>query len=153
MKLIISTAILTTCLFAPIANAKCDANSKTIFSCETKQNKQIELCDLGKTIQYSFGKVNQKSDITLSIPKSKASGFSTGEGGGMSSEINIPNGKVVYTIFHFIDDEDKFAGAGVRVDKSGKQIAEIQCVNSNIVNNLEKNSRELKTTEGKTDDY
>jgi hypothetical protein len=48
MKLIISTAVLTVCLFAPIANAKCDANSKTIFSCETKQNKQIELCDLGK---------------------------------------------------------------------------------------------------------
>jgi hypothetical protein len=69
----------------------------------------------------------------------------------MSSEINIPNGKVVYTIFHSINDENKFSGAGVRVNKSEKQISEIQCLNTNIVNNLDAVIGELEPTEGKDD--
>jgi len=44
--------------------AKC-GNNQTVFSCDTKKGKHIEVCDNKKTIEYSFGKIGAKPELLI----------------------------------------------------------------------------------------
>ena len=124
---------------ASVAYGKCDGGSKTLFSCTTAKNKQIELCDAGKTISYSFGKANQKPEIVVTVPRSQASTSQwSGMGRYMSYSVDVPNGDTVYSVFHAVDkNSDLKIEAGVNVMIKGKHAATVKCSGKNITNNLE----------------
>ena len=43
--------------------------ANTIFSCTTTKGKVVEVCDSGKTTDYSFGKKGTKPELALSVPR------------------------------------------------------------------------------------
>lgn len=127
-------------LLATNAYAKCDAGSKTIFFCSTQKGKQIEVCDAGKTISYSFGKPNAKPEIVVTAPRKDASTSQwSGMGRYMNYSVDIPNGKTTYSVFHAVDKLAEKHGieAGVNVIINNKQAATVKCTEKSIINNLE----------------
>ena len=129
-------------------HAQCGQNSKTIFSCLTEKGKQIELCDAGKTIEYSFGKPQEKPEIVLQVPRTQASTFQwKGVGREESYAVDIPNGKTTYNIFWGVDRlvASHPVDAGVNVMIDGALAATIHCVSKSIVNHLR--GVQLKPTE------
>lgn len=129
-----------TIFFASSAYAKCEDGSKTLFSCTTQKGKKIEVCDAQKTIQYSFGRPQRKPEIVLSIPRNQVSTYQwNGMGSHISYSVNVPNGNTVYNVFYAMDrlTEEHSIEAGVNVIINGKQIATVQCLEKNLVANLE----------------
>lgn len=127
--------------FSPVANAKgqCGAKEKTLFYCATKNKKEILLCDAGKTINYSFGKINARPELSVKVPRDKATATPwNGVGRYMSDSIEVPNGNAVYSVFFSMDrmtDEHKI-DAGVSVLVNDKPAATVSCIEKTIVNNL-----------------
>jgi len=110
--------------------AGCDHGSQTLFSCTTSSVKQIELCDAGETIQYSFGKVHAKPDLVLSVPRSQASTYQwQGFGRDHTYSVHVPNGKTAYEVFNSDDalDPKHALNAGVNVLVNGDRVATVQC--------------------------
>ena len=128
------------------AHAKCDAGTKTLFSCTTAKNKQIELCDAGKTIQYSFGKPGAKPEITVSVPRDQATTTQWGGAGDITNSVEIPNGATVYSVYSSIhrdpnDPHPKSAGVNVLTNGNGQVAASVQCsvqsVDHGLIDNLD----------------
>ncbi|MFZ1387483.1 MAG: hypothetical protein WBP46_12925 [Thiolinea sp.] len=119
----------------------CPNNSETLFFCDTqKGNKQIEVCDAGKTISYSFGKKGQRPELALAVPRAEASTYQwQGIGRWMSYSVNIPNAEHVYTVFWGVDrlEEKHPIEAGVNVEKNGKLLTTVYCKEKGLINNLE----------------
>ena len=140
--------IIAVVLFAQSAYAKCEGGSKTVFSCLTTKGKQIEVCDAGETIEYSFGKPKGKPEIVVKVPRSHAS---TSQWGGMgrymSYSVDIPNGKTTYNVFWGVDrlTDEHAIEAGVNVLISNKMAATIKCSGKNIKQEIE--GIDLKPTE------
>lgn len=128
-------------LFLTSTGGACPNNSETLFFCDTqKGNKQIEVCDAGKTISYSFGKKGQRPELALAVPRAEASTYQwQGIGRWMSYSVNIPNAEHVYTVFWGVDrlEEKHPIEAGVNVEKNGKLLATIYCKEKGLINNLE----------------
>lgn len=127
-------------VISPHAYATCDQKSKTMFFCIAKKTgKNIELCDLGKTIQYSFGTSGSKPDLALSVPRERVS---TSQWDGMGRNepysVNVPNGSTIYSVFWELDKLKRVNAieAGVNVTAGGKALATILCADNTIVNNL-----------------
>jgi hypothetical protein len=129
---------------------KCDDGGKTVFSCLTDSGKIIQLCNSGKKISYSFGKKDEKSDIVVSVPHSKATTF---QGGNSYSSkyysIDVPNGNTIYRVFLSWDSDysasdynsdGQFDGdmtvndvsGGVEVQIKHKVAATIKCSNQSL---------------------
>lgn len=124
------------------AMAGCDKGSKVVFSCLTAKGKSIEVCDSGKTIDYSFGKPGTKPEIVVRALRKDASTYQwQGVGRAISYSVSVPNGeKTVYTAFWSADRMDEKHGieAGVNVEISGKQVATVNCGDpKQIVQNIE----------------
>lgn len=121
--------------------AACPRGAETLFFCNTqKANKQIELCDAGKTINYSFGKKGQKPELAIAVPRSAASTFQwQGIGRWMSYSVNVPNAEHVYNVFWGVDrlEEKHPIEAGVNVEKNGELLTTIYCKEKGLINNLE----------------
>lgn len=129
------TVVLAT---SSIAHAVCDGGSKTVFSCVTKKGKQIEVCDKGKTLSYSFGKPGKKPEIVVSVPRGHASTTQwNGMGRYISYSVTIPNGDTEYSVFHGFDKIDDKIEAGVNVSIKGKHAATVYCSDKNLVHDLE----------------
>ncbi|MBE9013627.1 hypothetical protein IQ250_25910 [Pseudanabaenaceae cyanobacterium LEGE 13415] len=110
---------------------------KKLFSCLTTNGKQILLYDGGRTIDYSFGKVDDTPELSLQIPRSSATTRQwTGIGRSIFYSINVPNADVIYTVFWNADRQDQTVAAGVNVTKNEKIIATVNCA-SDIVNQME----------------
>ena len=123
-------------------HAACETGSKTIFQCTTTNNKQIEVCDAGKTISYSFGKHGKKPELALSIPRHQATTFQWhGIGRYINYSVNIPNGKYTYSVYTSIDkleeNEAKGFEAGVSVEKNRNHLATIICRDNTVIDNIE----------------
>ena len=139
--LLIISAGMSLALYSQVGIAACPSHSKTLFFCNTqKSNKQIEVCDTGKTISYSYGKKGKKPELALSVPRAEASTFQWhGVGRYISYAVNIPNGDYNYNVFWGVDrlTEKHEIEAGVNVDKQGKPLATIYCQEKGLINNLE----------------
>lgn len=138
MKLI-TIATISAALFASSAFARCGAGSKTLFSCVTANGKQIELCDAGKTIDYSFGKPQGKPEIALKVPRGQASTSQwAGVGRYESYSVEIPNGSTTYSVFWGVDrlSEKHAVEAGVDVTVNSQPAATVKCSGKNIINNI-----------------
>lgn len=128
MKQLVIVAVMG--VLAAGAQAQCTGGSKTVFACQTTKGKQVEVCDAGKTIAYSFGKPGATPELALKVPRSQASTSQwQGVGRYMSYAVDIPNGKTVYSVFWGVDrlSEEHDIEAGVNVLINGKQAATVMC--------------------------
>lgn len=141
MKAVVLSMGVVSLFLANSVLAACPSGSETLFFCNTaKLNKQIEVCDAGKTISYSFGKKGKKPELAIAVPRSQASTFQwQGIGRWMSYSVNIPNGAYNYNVFWGVDrlDDKHPIEAGVNVEKSGELVTTIYCQEKGLVNNLE----------------
>ena len=133
------------------AFAACPKGSTTLFFCATTSGKQIELCDVGKSISYSFGKTG-KPEIALSVPRAQASTSQwNGMGRSISYSVDVPNGNAVYSVYFSADrlSEEHPVDAGVAVTIKGKHAATVKCsqksIDKGLINNME--GVDLKPTE------
>jgi len=122
-------------------HAACNSGEKTVFSCTATNNKQIEVCDAGRTISYSFGKRGKKPELALSVPRNKVTTFQWhGIGRYMNYSVSIPNGKYMYTVYTSVDklerNEAKGFEAGVTVEKGDKLLATVICRDKSVVDNI-----------------
>jgi hypothetical protein len=125
-------------LGAADASARCEGDSATLFSCLTPKGKQIELCDGGKTIQYSFGKPQIKPEIVVAVPRQRASTSQwQGVGRYMTYSVDVPNGDTIYSVFWSADKIEQRIEAGVNVLVKGKVAATVNCSEKSINGNLE----------------
>lgn len=141
MKVLVFGISVGSLLMANLALAACPSGSETLFFCNTKKvNKQIEVCDAGKTISYSFGKKGQKPELAISVPRSQASTWQwQGIGRYISYAVNIPNGDYNYNVFWGVDrlTEEHAVEAGVNVEKKGELLTTVYCQEKGLINNLE----------------
>jgi len=117
-------------LAVPGAKAACESGSQTVFSCLTAKGKVIQVCDTGKTIDYSFGKPGQP-EIVVRAARAQASTFQwQGVGRNISYTVNVPNGNTTYNVYWAADrlSEAHPVEAGVNVEKDRKRIATVRCV-------------------------
>ncbi len=131
---------VSTIMLSPSAHAACAPGSETLFACTTAKGKVIEVCDAGKTITYSFGSRQSKPEIALSVPRDKATTYQwEGIGRYMSYAVDIPNGSTTYSVFMGMDrmSEAHAVEAGVQVLNNGRLLATVNCVDKNLVGNLE----------------
>lgn len=139
MKRLIFTLLVGT-LSAGTALAACPKNGSTIFSCTTTNGKQVEICDLGATIRYRFGKNLAKPELALTIPRNQAS-TSQWEGIGryMSYTVTIPNGPISYTASWGMDrlSEEHQVESSILVEKGGALLATLPCVEKTVVSTME----------------
>lgn len=141
-------SVIAVVLFAQNAFAKCEGGSKTVFSCLTTKGKQIEVCDAGETMEYSFGKPKGKPEIVVKIPRSQASTSQwNGMGRYMSYSVDIPNGNTTYNVFWGVDrlTDEHAIEAGVNVLISNKMAATVKCSGKKIEQDME--GIDLKPTE------
>ena len=134
--------LVSTLLFASHGYAACEAGIKTVFQCTATNNKQIEVCDAGKTINYSFGKHGKKPELALSVPRDQATTFQWhGIGRYINYSVSIPNGSYTYTVYTSIDkleeNEAKGFEAGVMVEKSDEHLVTVICRDTTVVEALE----------------
>ena len=142
-KLKTTTALLiaTGMMIGSNAYAAC-GSSKTVFQCTTTNNKQIEVCDAGKTISYSFGKRGKKPELALSIPRHQATTFQWhGIGRYINYSVSIPNGAYTYSVYTSIDkleeNEAKGFEAGVSVEKNEQHLATVICRDHTVIDNIQ----------------
>jgi hypothetical protein len=133
-------SLLLIYLFSTPLYAKCDNDSQTLFFCKIqKSGKLLEVCDAGKTINYSFGKANKKPELALALPRNKVSTYQwSGVGRYENYSVMIPNGDTTYNVFWGIDKlaEGFPVEAGVTVEIKGREVARILCVNNTVVHKL-----------------
>lgn len=141
MKQAVALVSVPLILFCGTATANCGAGSKTIFSCLTSSAKRIEVCDSRKTIDYTFGKPNDRPEIAIRAPRSDTSTYQwAGFGRGRTYSVSVPNGNTTYTVFYSWDsmnpNADPESGVEVEVDK--KVVATVKCSRkSKITHDLE----------------
>lgn len=131
--------IALTVLCSHSAFAACPSQSQTVFSCTTTNNKVIQVCDAGKTIHYSFGKVKTKPELAITVPRNKVTTYQW-EGIGRSENyaINIPNGKTIYRVSESLDKIAQQYTAGVEVSNGDKLLATVECAaNKKVISKLE----------------
>ena len=145
------TDILRKCGSAnqPVSGSTCKAGAETLFFCLTTKGKRIQLCDEGKTLEYSFGPPEKQPEIVVRVPRAKASTTQwQGVGRYKSESVDIPNGKTTYSVFFgadLVSDEHPIE-AGVNVLVNGEHKATVKCGDERtLINNLE--GVELKPTE------
>lgn len=138
-QIFISTVVVLS--IPSVATAACEKESKTVFSCLAAKGKLIQVCDSGKTIDYSYGKLNAIPEIVVHTPRSEASSFQwNGVGRYLSYSVEIPNGNTTYSVFWGADRlTDKHAiDAGVNVEVDKKQVATVKCIDEkHIIQNIE----------------
>jgi hypothetical protein len=136
--------IIIAALFSAGVFAKCENGSKTVFLCTTPKGKQIELCDAGKIIEYSFGKPH-KAEIIIRVPRNQVTMTPwNGMGSFMNTHVNIPNKTTVYSVYSGVykptsenENEPIKQEAGVEVFVNNNSVATVQCSAQIVVNELE----------------
>ena len=68
-RLLTKTSTATT----PVTGPTCPPGAVTLFHCLTAKGKRIQLCDEGKTLEYSFGHPEKQPEMVVRVPRAKAS--------------------------------------------------------------------------------
>ena len=140
MKYLIALSLLLASLYSVPLFAKCAQTEQTLFSCEIQKNgKILEVCDQGETLSYSFGKKNEKPELSLIVFRGDAS---TSQWAGIGSSehysVTIPNGDAKYDVFWSVEKTVKGfpETSGVIVEIKGKEAATLYCVNKTVIQHL-----------------
>jgi hypothetical protein len=132
--------LLTVAVSLPVS-ADCGTGAKTVFSCLTAAGKQVQVCDAGRTIDYSYGRPGQKPEIVVQAPRASASTYQwAGVGRSMTYRVDIPNGDTRYSVFWSADrlSEQHAIEAGVTVERNGEELATVRClVDKKLVQRIE----------------
>lgn len=132
-------AVLTL-VFASVAYASCGEKSKVLFTCSTAKGKQLEVCNFGKTVRYSYGRPNAKPEIIVKVPREKVTGISWHASGRyITNAVNVPNGNTIYRISWSGDklqESDKLEG-GVEVLVNDELKSRIYCQSEPTIDNTE----------------
>ena len=108
----------------------CATGGKRVFVCITQTaRKLVEVCELPTTISYTFGKPQEKPELSFAVPKAAASGYRwNGTGRYMNNSLNLPNGTTVYRVYSSIErGPSGVSSAGVEVVINGKPVADVKC--------------------------
>lgn len=134
-SLLLTSGLLLGLSGTTTAMAACPSATSTVFSCTTSKGKQVDICNAGSNLNYSFGKPN-KPELTFSLPKSRAykylwSGMTTSEW----NEVYLPRGNTTYVAYQANHRNHGGEEYGLNVLINGKQAANIRCA-SNITENI-----------------
>ncbi|MGF1689364.1 hypothetical protein L4C36_22335 [Photobacterium japonica] len=116
------------------------ASAGTIFSCDTSNNKKIEVQDLNHHIEYRFGRNLESPELTLSVIRDQASTWQwQGVGRHMNYSVTMPNGNTNYTVFFSVDrGSDEYpVTSGVIIEVNNKVIATVDCISDTLIQLLE----------------
>ena len=137
-------AVVTPQPSAPIQQAASKDSScppsSLIFSCTTTKQKRVEVCDAESTINYSFGKLGEKPELYLTVPRTSATTQQWDGMGPMTYTVNIPNGKTVYSVFWSAQGDPEAAehiNAGIHVQIDGTSVTTVQCIPDTAEQNIE----------------
>lgn len=135
----LSHLIAVSLLVAPAISHACANKESVIFSCTTKKMKFVEVCDAKQTIKYSYGKKGVTPELALSVPREKVTTIQwNGMGSSMYYDVNIPNGKTVYSAYWNAEKgPEGEVSAGIIAEVDGKQVADIACDMSSVEQNIE----------------
>lgn len=109
-------------------------DKEVIFSCTTKKGKIISLTKFGNTIQYSYGFPNKKPELVIDTLEDKVI-YSYGSGRSIAA--NFDKGNLYYTVGLFENGKQSdgidilINGVNVYNNKSQKNLAEVECKQSN----------------------
>jgi hypothetical protein len=126
-------------LFSSSVYASCEGKDKLLFACLTEKGKQIEVCNFGQTIRYSYGRPKTKPEIVVIVPREKVAGSSCSTCGRyLTNSVTIPSENAFFQATWSADtlqESDKLEG-GVQVFINGipKFIA---CQSEPLVGNTE----------------
>ncbi|MDD2499854.1 MAG: hypothetical protein PHN92_03420 [Geobacter sp.] len=102
-------------------------SGKTIFACTAKNGKQVQVCDNGDTLEYSFGKLGS-IEKHFKINRADASTYQwNGMGRYMNYTVELPTGDTVYSVFTGADKINMKSESGVNVTVKGKAVATVKC--------------------------
>ncbi len=139
MRLLVLGSLL--CVLAPtVALADCTPDQNVVFRCNTKNHKQISLCETKTTIVYAYGKKGLQPEIVLTLDRDKASTWQwQGMGRYETYSVDVPNGKTIYRVYSTLDhlSESHALDAGVQVEEGGKILATVACQEKGLINNLQ----------------
>ncbi len=113
----------------------------SIFSCNTLRGKRIELALSERAVHYTFGKIGEKAELSLSVPRTQASftpwnGFSR----SMTYRVNVPTGDTTYSVFWSAvrdPESPNPVSAGVDVLIRGAHVTTVECDPKTVVQALE----------------
>lgn len=131
---------LISIMVIPVSNVMaapslCSKDEKIIFSCSTSKTKIVSLCassSLNTTsgyLQYRFGKQGQRPELIYpEVPAHPSTYFEGGTlayAGGGGTYLRFNRSQYSYTAFSGIGRG--WEKAGLSIEKSGKQIANLSC--------------------------
>ena len=136
-------ALTTACIAVPAravaAPAACPAGQTTVFACTTSNGKQVQVCDAGATLGYTFGRPGLRPELTFHVARERASTWQwQGIGRYMNYSVSLPNGKARYTVFSSVDrlaDEPE-PSLGISVEVQGRHVAQLTCEQEGSIENL-----------------
>jgi hypothetical protein len=120
-----STLMFSTLILATTsAFANC-GTQQTLFNCTTSKGKQIEVCDAGSVIQYSFGRLGKKPELALSMKRDEIRSNEVDWKGVALRNVQFTNGEYIYNVNSSEDRAHSVAGVQVYTKKG--VIADIKC--------------------------
>lgn len=134
---LLSTLVLS---LPGMALAACPSGQKTLFACSTTNDKQVQVCDAGRSIGYTFGRPGRAPELALDVPRNRASTYQwPGTGRTTTYSLSVPNGDTTYTVYSTFDrlaDTLDFQH-GIQVEVRGQQVANLHCREPGLIDNLE----------------
>ena len=119
-------------------SAACDSD-RLVLSCATALGNQVELCDEGSTVRYSFGEPGLAPQLVITMPKSEVQRAPLRELGKIESyALRIPYREATHVLYWSLDDAGDEPDAGVRVLVEDRLRATMHCVPGQIRSNLSK---------------
>lgn len=122
------------------AMAACPSGQDTLFACTTTNGKQVQVCDAGRSIGYTFGRPGRAPELALNVPRNHASTYQwPGAGRTTTYSVTVPNGDTTYTVYSTFDrlaDELDFQH-GIQVEVRGQQVANLRCREPGLIDNME----------------
>ena len=134
------------CALTPLTTHACGKGQQQVFTCKTKNNKVVEICNAGKDATYSFGRAGVKPELFLRQPKSALEGEYTGGSGSETQWVSFRNNKTSYHIFFDkwfwkgepgdANYQEGGASASISVEQNGRDLATIECRPDSIEGDL-----------------
>jgi hypothetical protein len=117
------------------ATAACPSHSKVIFSCVIGSNsKHVDVCDLGATITYSYGRPGHKPELAFARPRDQVTTYQWHGGGSENYAVTLINENATYSVFTDAVTSDGQAGINV---ETAKHIVQLYCDLDSLEQHLE----------------
>ncbi|HKY92077.1 MAG TPA: hypothetical protein VJM11_13605 [Nevskiaceae bacterium] len=121
-----------------VADAACDAG-RLVFSCATARGNEIELCEDGPSVRYSFGEPGLAPQLAITLPRTEVQRAPLRELGKVESyALRIPYREATHILYWSLDDAGAQPEAGVQVFVEDRLRATMHCIPGQVRSNLSK---------------